>query len=238
MCICSAHHRRNRCSDRGSRRYHRGSEQSCPSLLDNFELSMRKVHQLTSLGSPKKLVGLSINASEDGLTLDQNQFIKDTAREFKQLNCKNITTPVALGDVPAGQSPLLPPGHRYLSLVGSLLWASVTRPDIAVAVGISCTKSKSPTKADLARAIRILRYLLHTPHIKLTLKRPTTATRRITVYVDSAWCNAPKAHSRYGYLVCVYGCPVFWETKLTTLVCLSTAESEYVAAVQATKTAL
>lgn len=160
---------------------------SNPILLDNFEQSMRKTYQLTSLGSPKKLVGLSINTSDDGLTLDQNQFIKDTAREFKQLNCKNITTPVALGDVPAGQSPLLPPGHRYLSLVGSLLWASVTRPDIAVAVGIACTKSKSPTKADLARAIRILRYLLHTPHIKRTLKRPTAATRRIAVFVDSAW---------------------------------------------------
>ena len=61
----------------------------------------------------------------------------------------------------------------------------------------------------------------------------------ITVYVDSAWCNAPKSRSRYGYLVCVYGCPIFWETKLTTpLVCLSTAEAEYVAAVHATKTAL
>ena len=105
---------------------------------------------------------------------------------------------------------LLQPGHRYLSLVGSLLWASVTRPDIAVAVGIACTQSKSPTKADLVRAIRILRYLLHTPHIKLTLKRPTTATRHITVYVDSAWCNAPKTRLRYGYLVCIYGCPVFW----------------------------
>ena len=144
---------------------------SNPALLDAFETEMRKVYQLTSLGVPTKLVGLNIAVTDDGITLDQNQFIKDLARDFKQLKCKRITTPIAPGDVPHGQSPLLPPGHRYLSLVGSLLWASVTRPDIAVAVGIACTKSKSPTKADLARAIRILRYLLHTPHIKLTLLR-------------------------------------------------------------------
>ncbi len=70
------------------------------------------------------------------------------------------------------------------------------------------------------------------------MRRPHRAVKTIRVYVDSAWCNAPKARSRYGYLVCVHGCPVIWETKLTTLVCLSTAEAEYVAAVHATKTAL
>ena len=206
--------------------------------LQQFEQAMREVYNLTSLGEPTKLVGLNITVTSDKLTLDQVQFIKDTARDFKQTKCKPVATPIAPGDVPLGQSPLLPPGNRYLSLVGSLLWASITRPDIAVAVGIACTKSKNPTKADLAGAIRILRYLLHTPHIKLTMRQPQSHTKTVSVYVDSAWCNAPKARSRYGYLVCVYGCPVYWETKLTTLVCLSTAEAEYVAAVQATKTAL
>ena len=115
------------------------------SLLHAFEVSMRSVYQLTSLGVPTKLVGLNIQVNASGLTLDQVQFVKDMARDFKQTKCKPVATPIAPGDIPPGQSPLLPPGHRYLSLVGSLLWASMTRPDIAVAVGIACTKSKAPT---------------------------------------------------------------------------------------------
>ena len=47
-----------------------------------------------------------------------------------------------------------------------------------------------------------------------------------------------QGHGMGIWSVSINGCPVIWETKLTTLVCLSTAEAEYVAAVQATKTAL
>ena len=122
--------------------------------------------------------------------------------------------------------------------MGSLLWASLTRPDIAVAISIACSKSTCPTKADLAAAIRILRYLLHTPHVKLTFRRPKDGSPRVCAYVDAAWSNAPQCKSRFGYIVYVFGCPIIWESKITTMVCLSTAEAEYVAAVHAAKTAL
>ena len=206
--------------------------------LQSFFTQMSAVYKIKDLGEPTRLVGLNIQKLPNGLALDQNQFVKDIARDFKQLKCKPVSTPIALGEVPEGASPQLPPGHRYLSLVGSLLWASLTRPDIAVAISIACSKSINPTKADLAAAIRILRYLLHTPHIKLRLLRSSTPCPLVAVYVDAAWSNAPKSRSRYGYMVCVRGIPVLWETKITTMVCLSTAESEFVAAVHAAKSAL
>ena len=96
-------------------------------LIDVFEAQMKTKYKLTSLGSPKRLVGINISLTNDGLTLDQNQFVKDIAREFKQSDCKPVSTPAAPGTVPEGVSPLLLPGNRYLSLVGSLLWASMTR---------------------------------------------------------------------------------------------------------------
>ena len=39
-------------------------------------------------------------------------------------------------------------------------------------------------------------------------------------------------------MVYVHGCPVLWVTKVSHMVCLSTAESEYVAAVEALKASL
>ena len=171
---------------------------SALSLINKFESDMKQVYQLTSLGVPKRLVGLNITMTEDGLTIDQEQFVKDIAADFKQSDCKPVSSPASLGDVPLGASPALPPNNRYLSLVGSLLWASLTRPDIAVAISLACSKSVHPTKADMAAAIRILRYLLHTPHVKLTFRRPADRTLRVCTYVDAAWSNASGCNSRFG----------------------------------------
>ena len=209
---------------------------STTALADSFADDLRKSYKITDLGEPRRLVGLNITPLPNGIQLDQCQFVKDVAADFKQSASKPVQTPIAPGSVPLGASPDLPPGHRYLSLVGSLLWASVTRPDIAVAVSIACSKSAKPTKADLAAAIRILRYLLHTPSVKLTFVK--SAAPAIFVFCDSACANAPKARSRFGYLVCIHGCPIIWESKLSTMVYLSTAEAEYVAAVHASKSAL
>ena len=184
------------------------------------------------------MMGLAITKTAKGLTVHQNQFIKDMALRYGQDQCKPVKSPIACGDVPAGASPLLPPGHNYLSLVGSLLWATITRPDVAVAVSKACSRSINPTKADKAAAVRILRYLLHTPHVKLTFNTMTSTVPPVSVFVDAAWANEPKSRSRYGYVVCVYGCPIMWATKVSTMVCLSTAEAEYVAAVQEVKSAI
>ena len=116
---------------------------------------------------------------------------------------------------------MLPPGHSYLSLAGSLLWVTISRPDVSVAVSIVCSKSVSPTKADWNAALRVLRYLLSTPDRVLTFVPPSPKVPAVAAYVDAAWANAPRSRSRYGLIVCVYGCPVLWITKLTSIVCLN-----------------
>lgn len=88
---------------------------SALTLINEFQCDMRQVYQITSLGVPKRLVGLNITMTGDGLTIDQEQFVKDIAADFKQTDCKPVSSPAALGEVPLGASPALPPGNRYLS---------------------------------------------------------------------------------------------------------------------------
>ena len=83
------------------------------------------------------------------------------------------------------------------------------------------SKSVSPTKADWNAALRVLRYLLSTPDRVLTFVPPSPKVPAVAAYVDAAWANAPRSRSRYGLIVCVYGCPVLWITKLTSIVCLN-----------------
>ena len=211
---------------------------SSPHGADAFASTMRKTYNMSDLGVPSRMVGLAINISPGAITLNQNQFIRDLASTFRQQDSNPIHTPCALGTVPEGDSPLLPPDNHYLSLVGSLLWATISRPDIAVAVSKACAVSQSPTRADWKAAIRILRYLLSTPKVTLTFTRPKSLTPAVAVYVDSAWANEKESKSRFGFAVMVYGNPILWKTQVSRMVCLSTAEAEFVAAVEACKAAL
>ena len=207
-------------------------------FVDQFDREMRSVYDLISFGQPKLTVGLNIQTIPDGLTIDQVQFVKDMTIQFKQYNCKSVSTPVAIGDVPHGVSPLLPSNNCYLSLVGSLLWVSLTRSDIEVTVSLACSRSVNPTKVNLTTVICILRYLLHTPHVKLTFSKSYTDKYVTQVFTDVVWANEIEGKSRYGYLICLYGYSIMWETKLTTMVFLSIAESEYIVAVNEAKTVL
>ena len=55
---------------------------------------------------------------------------------------------------------------RYRSIVGSLLYAAVaTRPDICETVGRLCRSMRSPTTADMKKAVRCVRYLKGTSYL-------------------------------------------------------------------------
>ena len=57
----------------------------------------------------------------------------------------------------------------------------------------------------------------------------------VSAYADAAWSNKSDQRSRYGFVLLLAGCRVSWATRSTTMVCLSTAEAEYIAATEAAK---
>ena len=78
----------------------------------------------------------------------------------------------------------------------------------------------------------------YTPDRVLVFSPPSRNVPVVTAYVDAAWANAPRSHSHYDYIIYVHGYPVTWATKLTSIVCLSTTETEHFVVVQAAKSAL
>ena len=197
---------------------------------------------MKNLGTPALMVGININVSSSAITLDQAHYIRQVAKTFGQLAAAPVTCPASnhgcLGPPAAADTtsstPLDTSTCPYLSLVGCLLWITITRPDVAVAVSRACQHSRAPTTAHWRAAIRILRYLRTTSHFTLSYDR---SVRPVIVfgYADAAFANESGMRSRYGHALYLSGCLVSWLTKSTTAVCLSTAEVEYVAAAEATK---
>ena len=210
------------------------------SLVEEFNRGMDATYKTKHLGTPQFMIGIKVSLSTSGIHLSQESYIRDIARRFGQLKSSPAPTPAnATGclSVTTGNNdsaPLNTKTHPYMSLIGCILWATITRPDIATAVSRACQRSKAPTMADWRAAMRILRYLLATASHGLMYPlapRPL----RVTTHVDAAFANEQKQRSRYGFVLFLSGCPIMWSTKSTTMVCLSTAEAEFVAATEACK---
>jgi hypothetical protein len=205
-----------------------------PAIAKNFAAELAKTYTVTNLGTPRHMIGLKVTVSPSSIALTQQHYVESLLAKFEQDNAAPCLSPAStsgcLAQSTPGDSPLLDPTtHPYLSLVGSLLWATLTRPDVATAVSRACQHTREPTLAHWRAALRILRYLGSTKSLGLLyLVKPRPVT--ITAYVDAAFGNETKRRSRYGCAVYLSGCLISWTTKPTTMVCLSTAEAEFVAA--------
>ncbi|KAG7370614.1 reverse transcriptase RNA-dependent DNA polymerase [Nitzschia inconspicua] len=101
-----------------------------------------------------------------------------------------------------------------------------------------CARYMAEPKQSHAKAMkRIGRYLLGTRGKGISTT--PEVSRGLECYVDSDFCvnwdpniaeHEPMTlKSRYGYILKLHGMPVYWASKLYTIITLSTAESEYIA---------
>ena len=109
-----------------------------PPFLDAFTTAMTATYNIKQLGRPRYMIGLKVRRSRAMLHLSQAAYVHDMASRFGQADAAPVTTPAipsgCLASPPVADSNALDPvTHPYLSLVGSLLWVTITRPDVATA---------------------------------------------------------------------------------------------------------
>ena len=126
----------------------------------------------------------------------------------------------------------------YRSIVGSVMHtARYCRPDIIHSVQVLSRRLQNPTKADLKAAKHVLRYLKGTIDIGIQLRWIRKGKWFIiTAYCDASHGDVVNGRSSYGYYIFLNGCLISWKATASRLSNLSSAESELVAATEATKT--
>ena len=208
-----------------------------PTHAQRFQDMLKTTYKLTTMGQPEWMIGLKVQKRGRTITLNQERYIMDIATKFGQIDCKPVSTPAdsqthlhtLTGD------PLDSAKYNFLSLIGSLMWATLTRPDISAAVSRVAQFTAAPIWAHWKAGIRILRYLIHSRTLGLVYNGHSIQSTQVYAYADSAWGNERKGRSRYGFITLLGSCPISWCSKVTSMTCLSTAEAEYVAATEAAK---
>jgi len=123
------------------------------------------------------------------------------------------------------------------NMVGSLLYLSCwSRPDIAFAVSELSRFISAPAQSHFEAAKHLLRYLKGTRDLGLRYSKtssgpPSSGLNILYGYVDSDWAGCPDTRrSTSGFVLMLNGATVSWKSKRQSVVALSTAEAEFVAA--------
>ncbi|CAH9115063.1 unnamed protein product [Cuscuta epithymum] len=182
---------------------------------------------IKDLGKLKYFLGIEVARSPDGFVLSQRKYTLDILEESGLLAGRPSTFPMEqnLKLRPDDDSPPVD-ASSYRRLIGRLLYLTVTRPDIVYAVSQLSQFLNSPRQTHLNAAIRVLRYLKHTPGQGIFLSSTNDLT--LKGYCDADWAGCPfTRRSSTGYFITIGGSPVSWRTKKQSVVSRSSAEAEY-----------
>ena len=103
-----------------------------------------------------------------------------------------------------------------------------TRPDISYAVGVLARFNSYPTYRSCKAIIRLLLYLRHTQTRGIQFRGDEL---NLFGYSDADWAgDLDTRRSTTGYVIYAAGGPIAWQSKLQTIVAVSTMEAEYMAA--------
>ena len=113
---------------------------------------------MTDLGTLRYFLGIEFSTTSTGYQLSQQRYISDSLTRTTLSDTRTATTPMELHlQLRPDQGSLLLDPTRYHHLVGSLIYLTITRPDIAFAVYVLSQFVSAPTSVHYAYLLRVLR---------------------------------------------------------------------------------
>ncbi|KAK2992396.1 hypothetical protein RJ640_006296 [Escallonia rubra] len=209
-----------------------GDNESEISNLRN-DLSVR--FDMKILGEIGCFLGLEIEKSDQGYFGSQRAYAKSLLERFSMGDSKEKATPMEPNlKLKKDKGKPLKDARKFRQLVGSLIYLTITRPEISYSVSVVSQFMQNPRTPHLEAARRILRYVKGTLDYGLLYKRCDNFV--LSGFTDADWAgDTNDRHSTSGYCFNTGSATVSWCSKKQNIVVLSSTEAEYVAATMATQ---
>jgi hypothetical protein len=199
-------------------------------MVEQFVQHMRSEFEMSLVGELTYFLGLQVKQSEDTVFISQSKYAKSIVKKFGLENATHKRTPAATHiKLSKDENGVDVDQCLYRSMIGSLLYLTASRPDIAFAVGVCARYQANPKTSHLLQVKRIIKYVSGTCNHGMLYSY--NANHTLIGYCDADWAgSADDRKSTPG------GCFFFgenlisWFSKKQNCVSLSTAEAEYIAA--------
>ncbi|CAM8884784.1 unnamed protein product [Rhodiola kirilowii] len=100
-------------------------------LCKDFNDSMKREFEVADLGTMKYFLGVEVTQNSKGIHLNQKKYAKEVLERFKMWNCNAAKNPIVPGTrLSKNAESVETDATSYKQLVNSLMYITVTRPDI------------------------------------------------------------------------------------------------------------
>ena len=200
-----------------------------------IKAQLSKEFKIRDLGLLKKYLGIVFDWSKDRrhVFMHQSLYANKVLTQFAMHASKSVATPLAKetpeqDPIPSRQpdEPALSENVPYRSVVGSLFYLLITRPDLAYALSVVSRHCHDPCQRHWQAVKRILRYVKGT--LDFGIHYDSVLSKSMGVNTDASH-NQDEGRGQGGYLSRLGNNPISWWSGRFTLVGLSPQENEVMA---------
>jgi hypothetical protein len=182
---------------------------------------LKQKFKMKDLGELRYFLGIEVIQSPKGIWLLQRQYASNKLSEYGMTGCKPISIPLEQNvKLSADEGDPLEDTNVYRCIVGSLIYMTITRPDLSYEVGVVSQFMQTPRKPHLNAVRRILRYIKHT--LQCGIFYEAKSQLQVHGYTDADWAgNVSDRKSTSGFMFSFGSGAISCNSKKQTIVALS-----------------
>jgi hypothetical protein len=123
---------------------------------------------MSVMGELTFFLGIQVTQTKEVIFIHQVKYTKDLMNKFNMAELKLVSTLMSTAmALDVDESGEAIDQREYRSMIGSLLYLTVTRPDIQFIVCLGAHFQSSPLSSHRIAVQQIFRYLKHTPEFRI-----------------------------------------------------------------------
>nr|GEU36887.1 retrovirus-related Pol polyprotein from transposon TNT 1-94 [Tanacetum cinerariifolium] len=197
-------------------------------LVKEFKKQMESELYMSDIGLVSYFLGKEIKQLPNGVHISQRKYASDMLKKFKMFLCKPVTSLLVYKcKLSTDDGKKLVNPTRFISIVGSLLYLTISRPDLAFAASFLSRFMGEPSSSHLRAAKRVLRYVNGSLDLGIMFERNKVV--KLEEYADTDWAESIDDSKSTSGFIFTLGSGVFcWNSKKQSVVAQSSAEAEYI----------
>ncbi|GKA65031.1 putative ribonuclease H-like domain-containing protein, partial [Tanacetum coccineum] len=198
-------------------------------FLKKHKRDIGKEFEMSAMGELIFFLGLQVQQIPDGIFIGQDKYVQEILKKFDLESVKTATTPYEAPKPKSKNEPDNPVNvHLYRSMIGSLMYLTVSRPDIMFVVGACSRNQVTPTTSNLEAVKKIFKYLKGQPKLGLWYPKESPFVLDMLYSVHCIKLGHTRIESTTGGCQFLGRRLISWQCKKQTIVATSSTEAEYV----------